>query len=290
MGSGGGTAGGRIFAGDRRIRPHPNLALKCPRYDSLNTKFCYYNNYNLSQPRHFCKSCRRYWTKGGVLRNVPVGGGCRKTKQSKSKYPKERKSTTSHSSSESSSLTATTNEAASVPSKSSSAVAAATTAGLVNFPDSTLFVPQNPNLNTNLEPPMLDNIEQASDSGIFPETGSFTNLMTASNSTFLGFSFNDILPFWLHQQQQQEQKMTSSMAEELKMPELTAGFMDQTVPIDLIEMQGRNNNVGGGGGLTGLEWGTGGDQGLYDLGSSVDQSYWSTQNQWTDNSHPLYLP
>ncbi|KFK39436.1 hypothetical protein AALP_AA3G244500 [Arabis alpina] len=52
--------------------------LKCPRCESPNTKFCYYNNYNLSQPRHFCKSCRRYWTKGGALRNVPVGGGSRK--------------------------------------------------------------------------------------------------------------------------------------------------------------------------------------------------------------------
>ncbi|EOA31487.1 hypothetical protein CARUB_v10014672mg [Capsella rubella] len=60
--------------------------LKCPRCDSPNTKFCYYNNYNLSQPRHFCKSCRRYWTKGGALRNVPVGGGSRKnaTKRSTS--------------------------------------------------------------------------------------------------------------------------------------------------------------------------------------------------------------
>nr|XP_043617511.1 dof zinc finger protein DOF1.7-like [Erigeron canadensis] len=59
-------------------------SLKCPRCDSLNTKFCYYNNYNLSQPRFFCKGCRRYWTKGGVLRNVPVGGGCRKkSKRSK---------------------------------------------------------------------------------------------------------------------------------------------------------------------------------------------------------------
>ncbi|GFP86111.1 dof zinc finger protein dof1.7 [Phtheirospermum japonicum] len=52
--------------------------LKCPRCDSVNTKFCYYNNYNLSQPRYFCKSCRRYWTKGGTLRNIPVGGGSRK--------------------------------------------------------------------------------------------------------------------------------------------------------------------------------------------------------------------
>ncbi|CAM0911468.1 unnamed protein product [Alopecurus aequalis] len=50
----------------------------CPRCESRDTKFCYYNNYNTSQPRHFCKGCRRYWTKGGTLRSVPVGGGTRK--------------------------------------------------------------------------------------------------------------------------------------------------------------------------------------------------------------------
>ncbi|KAF2285317.1 hypothetical protein GH714_042359 [Hevea brasiliensis] len=59
-------------------------AMKCPRCDSPNTKFCYYNNYSLTQPRHFCKTCRRYWTKGGALRNVPIGGGCRKNKKMKS--------------------------------------------------------------------------------------------------------------------------------------------------------------------------------------------------------------
>ncbi|XVE86889.1 hypothetical protein DITRI_Ditri18aG0071700 [Diplodiscus trichospermus] len=59
-------------------------SLKCPRCDSPNTKFCYYNNYSLTQPRHFCKTCRRYWTKGGALRNVPIGGGCRKNKKIKS--------------------------------------------------------------------------------------------------------------------------------------------------------------------------------------------------------------
>ncbi|XP_018457855.1 dof zinc finger protein DOF1.1-like isoform X2 [Raphanus sativus] len=58
--------------------PPPEGALKCPRCDSLNTKFCYYNNYNLTQPRYFCKGCRRYWTHGGALRNVPVGGGSRR--------------------------------------------------------------------------------------------------------------------------------------------------------------------------------------------------------------------
>ncbi|KAL6514492.1 hypothetical protein OROGR_020071 [Orobanche gracilis] len=53
-------------------------ALNCPRCNSGNTKFCYYNNYNISQPRYLCKTCKRYWTKGGNLRNVPVGGGTRK--------------------------------------------------------------------------------------------------------------------------------------------------------------------------------------------------------------------
>ncbi|KAF5751469.1 OBF-binding protein 3 putative isoform 1 [Tripterygium wilfordii] len=63
--------------------PQPEAALNCPRCDSTNTKFCYFNNYSLSQPRHFCKTCRRYWTRGGALRNVPVGGGCRRNKKSK---------------------------------------------------------------------------------------------------------------------------------------------------------------------------------------------------------------
>ncbi|CAN6352196.1 unnamed protein product [Urochloa humidicola] len=51
---------------------------QCPRCASRDTKFCYYNNYNTAQPRHFCRACRRYWTLGGSLRNVPVGGSTRK--------------------------------------------------------------------------------------------------------------------------------------------------------------------------------------------------------------------
>ncbi|KAF8054219.1 hypothetical protein N665_1334s0008 [Sinapis alba] len=61
----------------------PEGPLNCPRCNSANTKFCYFNNYNLTQPRHFCKACRRYWTQGGALRNVPVGGGCRRNKKAK---------------------------------------------------------------------------------------------------------------------------------------------------------------------------------------------------------------
>ncbi|XP_020244246.1 dof zinc finger protein DOF5.6-like [Asparagus officinalis] len=41
----------------RKPRPQPEQSPKCPRCDSTNTKFCYYNNYSLSQPRYFCKSC-----------------------------------------------------------------------------------------------------------------------------------------------------------------------------------------------------------------------------------------
>ncbi|OWM64628.1 hypothetical protein CDL15_Pgr020595 [Punica granatum] len=63
----------------------PEAALKCPRCESTNTKFCYFNNYSLTQPRHFCKTCRRYWTRGGALRNVPVGGGCRRNNKKSNK-------------------------------------------------------------------------------------------------------------------------------------------------------------------------------------------------------------
>eukprot|EP00250_Pteridium_aquilinum_P003882 c14153_g1_i1 orf=230-1798(-) len=58
----------------------PGKTVACPRCQSLNTKFCYYNNHNVNQPRHFCRDCQRYWTAGGSLRNVPVGAGKRKHK------------------------------------------------------------------------------------------------------------------------------------------------------------------------------------------------------------------
>ncbi|XP_022972674.1 cyclic dof factor 3-like [Cucurbita maxima] len=64
----------------------PDKILPCPRCNSMETKFCYYNNYNVNQPRHFCKACQRYWTEGGTIRNVPVGAGRRKNKNSASHY------------------------------------------------------------------------------------------------------------------------------------------------------------------------------------------------------------
>ncbi|XP_010533558.1 PREDICTED: dof zinc finger protein DOF1.8-like [Tarenaya hassleriana] len=69
-------------AAERQTRPQKDQALNCPRCNSTNTKFCYYNNYSLTQPRYFCKTCRRYWTEGGSLRSIPVGGGSRKNKRS----------------------------------------------------------------------------------------------------------------------------------------------------------------------------------------------------------------
>lgn len=92
-----------VGGGDRKLKGEGNSQQpqqnqpppqKCPRCDSMNTKFCYYNNYSLSQPRYFCKTCRRYWTQGGTLRNVPVGGGCRKGKRTRIDTP--RSSSPSH--------------------------------------------------------------------------------------------------------------------------------------------------------------------------------------------------
>ncbi|KAH0458596.1 hypothetical protein IEQ34_011410 [Dendrobium chrysotoxum] len=68
--------------GQEKVIKKPDKILPCPRCDSMETKFFYYNNYNVSQPRHFCKNCQRYWTAGGTMRNVPVGAGKRKNKHS----------------------------------------------------------------------------------------------------------------------------------------------------------------------------------------------------------------
>ncbi|KAM7492046.1 hypothetical protein LguiA_034967 [Lonicera macranthoides] len=95
-GDGTGNSSAKVGSMTERARlaklPMPEKGLKCPRCESTNTKFCYFNNYSLSQPRHFCKTCRRYWTRGGTLRSVPLGGGCRRNNKrskasTKSKSP-----------------------------------------------------------------------------------------------------------------------------------------------------------------------------------------------------------
>ncbi|CAN1839660.1 Cyclic dof factor 3 [Linum perenne] len=71
---------------EKPLLKKPDKILPCPRCKSMDTKFCYYNNYNVNQPRHFCKACQRYWTAGGTMRNVPVGAGRRKNKNSATHY------------------------------------------------------------------------------------------------------------------------------------------------------------------------------------------------------------
>nr|XP_007148051.1 hypothetical protein PHAVU_006G176400g [Phaseolus vulgaris]ESW20045.1 hypothetical protein PHAVU_006G176400g [Phaseolus vulgaris] len=66
----------------KREEKRTEKIIPCPRCKSMETKFCYFNNYNVNQPRHFCKSCQRYWTAGGALRNVAIGAGRRKGKPS----------------------------------------------------------------------------------------------------------------------------------------------------------------------------------------------------------------
>ncbi|OMO72684.1 Zinc finger, Dof-type [Corchorus olitorius] len=320
--------GGRIFSGgggggsgDRRLRPHhhqTHQALKCPRCDSLNTKFCYYNNYNLSQPRHFCKGCRRYWTKGGVLRNVPVGGGCRKAKRSKTKASSEtttaaaaaiasttappqsqqqqqqqrsdQQKANSHSSSESSSLTAansnvavTNNNNSTQNNNSNSASGTAEAVSAVTSHSNLINVSEskfygNPN-NLGFESGLL---EQGSDCGIFSEIGSFTNLINSSNNETMSFGFSTVLNGQGMEQgqwQQQHQK-TMSMGGE----DINGGLLDQTVELSNL------HNRSEGGGFGPLDWQGSGDQGLFDLPNAVDQTYWS-QSQWSDQDHTsLYIP
>ncbi|KAK8498725.1 hypothetical protein V6N13_123375 [Hibiscus sabdariffa] len=252
-----GGVGGGGGGGDRRLphhHHHHHQALKCPRCDSLNTKFCYYNNYNLSQPRHFCKSCRRYWTKGGILRNVPVGGGCRKAKRTKTKpsskaasalpHPEQQHSeqaeANSHSSSESSSLTAT-NSIAAVTDNSNNGHAGGTAEAVSAVSEPKLYGSPD---NLGLEP--------GSDCGIFSGIGSFTSLIISSNNETPSFDFDK---------------------------DITEGLLDQSV------MGSRSED-----GFGALDWQGDRDQGLFDLPNDVDKTYWN-QAQWTDQDHPnLYLP
>ncbi|KAF5451766.1 hypothetical protein F2P56_026842 [Juglans regia] len=71
-----------LLSAEKRAIRSPQAHLNCRRCNSTNTKFCYYNNYSLTQPRYLCKTCKRYWTEGGSIRNVPVGGCSRKNKKS----------------------------------------------------------------------------------------------------------------------------------------------------------------------------------------------------------------
>ena len=75
-----GTQRSKAMDAEDRTTPLPEAQPPCPRCHSSNTKFCYFNNYKVKQPRYFCKDCERHWTAGGSLRRVRVGAGRRKSK------------------------------------------------------------------------------------------------------------------------------------------------------------------------------------------------------------------
>ncbi|KMZ61839.1 hypothetical protein ZOSMA_4G01280 [Zostera marina] len=83
-----GSSDSKLVSGDlsEKLTSRRPPKVSCPRCHSDNTKFCYYNNYSRSQPRYFCKACRRHWTNGGTLRNVPIGGGRKNKKRSKTTH------------------------------------------------------------------------------------------------------------------------------------------------------------------------------------------------------------
>ncbi|WOL12103.1 hypothetical protein Cni_G20868 [Canna indica] len=272
---GGGEAGSEV----RRFVGYPTTMatqqqqqfqpVKCPRCDSTNTKFCYYNNYNLSQPRHFCKSCRRYWTKGGVLRNVPVGGGCRKSKRpssssckppsvapaDKDHHRRRLPSSVSRCSSDSSSLPAAT----------------ATTSASTAFPHSTtLLNSQIPASTSNTSFGSVDPPLCPAPADIFPNpaSGSFA---AEAPTAMVGLGFSDPSP---------AQEKTAEVTR--------ASFIDQTVPVD-PRRSGAGASVGAGGGIPALDWSAPVDSHLFDLTSAVDAAAYWNQSHWVDADPALYL-
>ncbi|KAK4750772.1 hypothetical protein SAY87_004254 [Trapa incisa] len=303
VGDGGGGGG----TGDRRLRTLHHLsekhqALKCPRCESLNTKFCYYNNYNLSQPRHFCKDCRRYWTKGGVLRNVPVGGGCRKNKRSKQKssapgeptvvVTSEAATTTtavqarefktnSRSSSESSSLTATTTTAAVEAVSTSSSMKPS---GFFNVTEYSSIIAHS----MNTEAPGNHGFDQClpeltSGCGLFYEMENFPNMITSS-SEHPSFGFSSVLDqdsLW-----SQQQKNITDQAGDIQRSNSGCVFFNQTTQVDppasILGRPSGDEEFGQ------LDWQPSSDQGLFN-----DQAFWSWNSQWDGEDHHqpgLFVP
>ncbi|KAK1372166.1 Zinc finger, Dof-type [Heracleum sosnowskyi] len=277
---------------DRRLRANNHQqALKCPRCESLNTKFCYYNNYNLSQPRYYCKACRRYWTKGGVLRNVPVGGGIRKAKR----CPKTKKSTTSaattadadadaavtksdsNSSSERSSLTApTTTAAAEVVSGPTSLNSCP---NLFSFASESPFVVPDQITQPGFDDQNLIDPDISAGSMFTADIERFTHI---TSSTALGYNIADTSAFRSENQNDDQVQQMHYNA--------SGGYLDEPNQIELKETEIKMSN----GGFTGVEWQVAdhSDEGIFDLTGNVDEAYWS-RTQWphhTDHSFNFHLP
>ncbi|XP_019167853.1 PREDICTED: dof zinc finger protein DOF5.6-like [Ipomoea nil] len=63
---------------------------ECPRCQSNNTKFSYFNNYSVNQPRYYCRTCKRHWTHGGAQHDIPIGGKSHKGKRSTRRHENQR--------------------------------------------------------------------------------------------------------------------------------------------------------------------------------------------------------
>ncbi|XP_058751165.1 dof zinc finger protein DOF5.4-like [Vicia villosa] len=242
---------------NQNLHQNHNHALKCPRCDSVNTKFCYYNNYNLSQPRHFCKSCRRYWTKGGVLRKVPVGGGSRKSKHSKN-------SKTVSSSSTTIAPAATTPQEADEYKSNSESSAFTTTA------TEAIAIAKTPISNATNE-----------------QVNNFTGLITRSSKNDVFMLRNNIIDassfrFGVNHHHQHQQQYGNDQVQR----EDSSGFcqlqqQSSHQRLSLLNQQQLSNGFGS------LDW-----QGncLFDVPNTVDESYW-TYSHWSDHhfNHSSYL-
>ncbi|URD89914.1 dof zinc finger protein [Musa troglodytarum] len=208
----------------RRPRSHKEQALNCPRCNSTNTKFCYYNNYSLTQPRYFCKTCRRYWTEGGSLRNVPVGGGSRKNKRS------------SHSSATASTTTTT---------KSTSSIASALTTASTSkrFPSD--LIPPSISLSASSEAPKYyerQDLNLAFRQHGLPEYNDYPNLESSSaNSSSGALSAMELLRGGM---------TTRGLGSFMPMPEYPTGFGLQefrppTLNFDLDGTAGESRSLPG---------------------------------------------
>nr|GMC48935.1 dof zinc finger protein DOF1.2-like [Ipomoea batatas] len=62
----------------------------CCKKESYDTKFRYFNNYNVNQPRYYCRTCRRHWTHGGAQHDIPRGGRSHKGKRSTRRHENQR--------------------------------------------------------------------------------------------------------------------------------------------------------------------------------------------------------
>lgn len=76
-----------VNAVDAGSKPVESSHRPCARCGSEKTRFCYYNNGLPTQPRHYCRSCQRYWTEGGTQRNLPKGSGRRRVERPDSAAP-----------------------------------------------------------------------------------------------------------------------------------------------------------------------------------------------------------